>query len=185
MSLEHKSEFAELILEVFDKVLFAPGDWHTGMNMMQSIYNIYWHLLLRPMKKWLKIVCLSKDVRNCYYEAHKLLMFCRSEFSQYLWYVFVSDRWEGYKAQLLDHRACNVVTQLAIDFHAFIVDAHQSDKGQVDEHLKMMAGFILLVNDFSDFIHAYQNQDSIGAEHGYQYFVPVWKQNGQNKYVKC
>ena len=54
VSLEDKSEFAELILDVFDCVLFVPGDWHTGMDMMQSIYNIYWHLLLKHMKSWLK-----------------------------------------------------------------------------------------------------------------------------------
>ena len=42
-----------------------------------------------------------------------------------------------------------------------------------------------MVNDLRDFIHAYQNQDSIGAEQGYQNFAPVWKVNGQSKYIKC
>ena len=84
LSLEEKSEFAELILDVFDRVLFAPEDWHTGMNMMQSIYSIYCHLLLKHTQSWLKIARLSKDIRSCYYKAHKLVMFCKQEFTRYL-----------------------------------------------------------------------------------------------------
>ena len=37
LSLENKTEFAELVLDVFDHTLFAPGDWQTGMNMLQAI----------------------------------------------------------------------------------------------------------------------------------------------------
>ena len=109
LSLEEKSKFADLILDVFDKVLFAPGDWHAGMNMMQAIYNIYWHSLLKHMKKRLNIARLSKNIRNCYYEAHKLLMFCNCEFTRYLWHLFVSDRWEKYEEKMSVRYACDTV----------------------------------------------------------------------------
>ena len=52
LSLEDKSMAADIILDVFDHTLFAPGDWHTGMNMLQGIFNIYWHVLLKHTKKW-------------------------------------------------------------------------------------------------------------------------------------
>ena len=55
---------ADIILDVFDHALFAPSDWHTGMNMLEGIFNIYWHILLKHTKKWLKVTCLSKDIRN-------------------------------------------------------------------------------------------------------------------------
>ena len=50
LSLEEKSVQADIILDVFDHTLFLPGDWHTGMNMVQAISNIYWHVLLKHMK---------------------------------------------------------------------------------------------------------------------------------------
>ena len=30
LSLEDKSDFAELVLDGFDCTLFSPGDWYTG-----------------------------------------------------------------------------------------------------------------------------------------------------------
>ena len=72
-----------------------------------------------------------------------------------------------------------------MDFHAYLMDAHQGDGEVVDEHLKMIAGFILMINDFRDFLKVYQAQDSFGAEEGYHNFAHVWKMNRQDKYVKC
>ena len=60
-----------------------------------------------------------------------------------------------------------------MDFHAYLMDAHQGDGGEVDEHLKMIAGFILMVNDLCDFLKSYQTQNSVGAEEGYHTFAPV------------
>ena len=84
LSIEDKSEFIELVLDVFDRALFIPGDWHTGMNMLQPIFKIYWHMIIKHFKVWLKIDRLSKDVSKCYYEASKIVFFCKREFSRYL-----------------------------------------------------------------------------------------------------
>ena len=75
LSIEDKSEFAELVLDVFDRALFTPGDWHTGMNMLQAIFKIYWHMIIKHFKVWLKIARLSKDVSKCYYEQARLFSF--------------------------------------------------------------------------------------------------------------
>ena len=50
LSVEAQSAFADLVLDVFDRALFVPGDWYTGLNMMQCIYSTYWHWLLKHTK---------------------------------------------------------------------------------------------------------------------------------------
>ena len=184
MSLEEKSRIAEITLDVFDRCLFAPGDWHTGMNMMQGLYNIYWHMILKHMKKWLKIARLSKDVRNCYFEASRLILFCNREFARYLWHDFISENYHKYRADLHRRDDVVVVTQIAVDFQSHLREGHKNTVN-VDEHFKMICGFILLVNNFRDFVDSYRQQDSIGIEQGYTEFAPVWKCNGQSKYLQC
>ena len=122
LSIEDKSEFAKLVLDVFDHALFAPGDWHTGMNMLQAIFKIYWHMIIKHFKVWLKIDRLSKDVSKCYYEASKIVLFCNWEFSRYLWHHFISKNWDDYCSQNWLISDVNVVTQIAIDFYVFIVN---------------------------------------------------------------
>ena len=128
---------------------------------------------------------LSKDVSKCYYEASKIVLFCNREFSCYLWHYFISTNWDDYCNQNWLISDVNVVAQIAIDFHAFIVNAHKDATPPVDEHLKMIAGFILMTNDFKDFVDSYRCSDSVGCERGYYNFAPVWKVNGQHKYVNC
>jgi hypothetical protein len=41
LSFEESSIQEEIFFEAFDKVMFLPGDWHTGMNMLQSIYKLF------------------------------------------------------------------------------------------------------------------------------------------------
>lgn len=48
----------------------------------------------------------------------------------------------------------------------------------------MISNFVLLSDDFIDFVDSFRKQDSIGIEDGYQCFVPVWKILGQTKYVE-
>ena len=120
LSVEARSAFADLILDVFDRALFAPGDWHTGLNMLQCIYSTYWHFFLKHMKRWLNIARLSKDIRNCYYKANKLVVFCNRDFSRYLVHIFLSRNCDTYQEMLLFHCEEDVVTQLAVDFDAYL-----------------------------------------------------------------
>ena len=98
------------------------------------------------MKKWLKIARLSKDIRNCYYQASKLVLFYNREFTQYLWHLFVLKNWEYYELAANTKSDVDVVTQIAVDFHAFLVDSHQQTLN-ADENLKMITGFILMTSD--------------------------------------
>ena len=40
LTFEESSMQAEIFLESFQNIMFLPGDWHTGMNMLQSIYSV-------------------------------------------------------------------------------------------------------------------------------------------------
>jgi hypothetical protein len=63
LSFEESSLQAEIFLDAFDKVMFFPGDWHTGMNMLQSIYKLFWINLFKPLRDILGWKRISKDVR--------------------------------------------------------------------------------------------------------------------------
>jgi len=71
LSFEETSIQAEIFLKAFDQVMFLPGDWHTdtGMNQLQSIYKLFWTDLLKPLRDHLGWKRISKDVRQCYYQA--------------------------------------------------------------------------------------------------------------------
>jgi len=46
LSFKQFSWQAEIFLDAFKLVMFLPGDWHTGLNMLLSIYKIFWSDLL-------------------------------------------------------------------------------------------------------------------------------------------
>ena len=69
LSFEETSIQAEIFLKAFDQVMFLPGDCHTGMNQLQSIYKLFWTDLLKPLRDHLAWKRISKDVRQCYYQA--------------------------------------------------------------------------------------------------------------------
>lgn len=98
--------------------------------------------------------------------------------------MFISNIWEYYESMLDVMIDKDGVVQIAVDFHEHLVNAHQSNE-DVDKHLKMIARFILMTNNFRNFVDCYRCQDSAGAEKGHFNFAPVWKMNKQNKYVNC
>jgi hypothetical protein len=53
LTFKESSMQAEIFLESFQNVMFLPGDWHTGMNMLQSIYKVFWTDILSPIKSFL------------------------------------------------------------------------------------------------------------------------------------
>ena len=45
--------------------------------------------------------------------------------------------------------------------------------------------FLFVSGDFLEFVAAYQNQDSVMVEVGYNSFAPIWKLLGQHKYLEA
>ena len=67
---------------------------------------------------------------------------------------FFSERWEKYILSMIFQSDVDIVMQVALDFHTYLVDVHQVDGGEVGEHLRMIMGFILMVDDLRAFLKA-------------------------------
>ena len=73
LSFKQSSLQAEIFLDAFKLVMFLPGNWHTGLNMLMSIYKIFWSDLLKPFQDLLRWKRLLKGVRSCYFQASCLV----------------------------------------------------------------------------------------------------------------
>ena len=179
LSLDGQSLNTETYIDVLEKTLFGLGDWHGGMNMIQTINKVYWDVLIDPIRDMLCWQRATKDCRSCYYQCSKLVLFLNREWCRYLWHRFVSDHWPTCKEMMSVGNDANVMTQLALDFRTYIVSGYD-DTDTGDEHLRFVCGFVLMSNIFKSFVDSYRVQDSIGIEQGYREMAPAWKINGQN-----
>ena len=184
LSLDEQAMNTETYIELIERTYFGAGDWHAGMNMMQTINKIYWDVLIDPVREMLGWQRVTKDCRACYYQCSKLTLFLNSYVYRYLWHRFVSDHWPKYKAVLTENNHENVITQIAVDFRSYIVDGYD-DTVTADEHLRFICGFVLMSDIFRNFVDSYRGQDSIGIDHGYDQMAPAWKICGQNKYLQA
>ena len=100
LSLVDESIQAEIFLDAMSNIMFIPGDWHTGMNYLQSIYKVFWDVLLRPLKDMLGWSRITKDVRGCYYQASRLLVYCHQQFTRYLLQDYISKNIAMYETGL-------------------------------------------------------------------------------------
>ena len=187
VTLEDESLQMEVFIEVFSTIIMmVPGDWHTGLNMLQSIYSIFWNVLLEPLKDILKIGRVSKDVRNCYYQASKLVQWANVECNRYLTHNFAAAKAPAY-AQLIESESegknshAKALGQYAIDFDKFISE----HIGDVDERLSLGCVFVRRSNEFLSFVEAYRCQDSFEVELGYHRFSLIFKMLGQHTYHNC
>ena len=80
---------SEIFLEALMVVKQLPGDWHTGMNSLQSIYNLYYVGFLDQFQELLGWKKISNDVRSCYYQAARLVSFVSDELSRFMAHQFV------------------------------------------------------------------------------------------------
>jgi hypothetical protein len=71
---------AEVFPESFCNIMFLPGDWHTGMNMLQAIYRVFRVDILNPMKMFIGWKRISQDVRGCYFQAARLTCYIAHKF---------------------------------------------------------------------------------------------------------
>jgi hypothetical protein len=71
---------AEVFPESFRNIMFLPGDWHTGMNMLQAIYRVFWVDILNLMKTFIGWKRISQDVRGCYFQAARLTCYIARKF---------------------------------------------------------------------------------------------------------
>ena len=111
---------AEIFLESFQNIMFLPGDWHTGMNMLQSIYIVFWTNILSPIESFLGWKRISKDVRGCYFQAACLVRYIHNVLSTYLLRCFVSSIFEDITKSMYERANADVLCNVAILYHECI-----------------------------------------------------------------
>ncbi len=161
--------------------MFLPGNWHTGMNMLQSIYKLFWINLLKPLRDLLGWKRILKDDCSSYYQVLWLVKCAHDDVSLCLQRSFMSCYYENYKDTIKDDLPANVPCTIAVHLQSFLSHALQS----TNEHLKMMVNFTIVLGDVMEFVSVYWSQDSITVDHRYLWFVPIWKILGQVKYLEA
>ena len=66
-------------LQALEAVIELPGDWHAGLSMLQSIYSLYYVGFLNQIQSLLGWKRINQDVRGCYYQASRLVIFVHDE----------------------------------------------------------------------------------------------------------
>ena len=79
-------------LKALTVVQEVPGDWHTSLHMLASIYNLYDHCFLEEFQGLLHWKNINKDVRSCYFQASRLVTFVHDELRRFFIHQFVSER---------------------------------------------------------------------------------------------
>ena len=81
-------------MKALDCVVEAPGDWHTGLKMLTSIYNLYYHGFLEQFQCLLRWNRINKDVRSYYYQSTRLVSFVSEELNHFFMQDLVANRKE-------------------------------------------------------------------------------------------
>ena len=152
------------------------------MNMLQSIFKVWYTPLLSKFQTLLGWKRIQADVRGCYYQASRLVNFVYDEMLRYLMHLFISDNMQKYKDNMSDplYSDSDTVCLIAKDFNSFL----NRMKKCGDEWTRTCVLFVIMAGDFFKFVSAYRNADAVGVEMGYCRFAPVWQQLGQTKYLE-
>jgi hypothetical protein len=181
LSFEESSIQAQIFLEALNNVMFMPGDWHAGMNMLQSLHKLFWTNLLKPLRDILGWKRIAKDVRSCYYQALQLVKYTNNVRSYFLIRAFQLHHYESYEDRMRDDNTGDLLCSIVVEFQLFLSRLLQL----TDDHLKLMANVLLVLGEFLEFVSKYRSQDNITIEKGYQCFAPIWKVLGQVKYLEA
>ena len=168
---------AEIFLQALDCVVELPGDWHTGLNTLTSIYNLYYVGFLDQFQDHLYWKRINKDVRSCYYQAQRLVTFVHDELMRFFVHQFVATRERTEEDD--DLTAAQCVCKVATEFMSFLKEMKTCD----DKWISTCPNFLEMAYDFKEFVNAYRIGDSISIEYGYQKQAPAWEALGQHKYV--
>jgi hypothetical protein len=157
LTFEESSMQAEIFLESFQNIMFLPGDWHTGMNMLQSIYIVFWTNILSPIKSFLGWKRISKDVRGCYVQAACLVRYIHNVLSTYFLRCFVSSIFDDIAERMYERANADVLCNVAILYREWLMKSLKSS----DQHLRLCVHFMTMSGNFLEFVNAYRCQDSI------------------------
>ena len=70
---------AEIFLKALSVVMTFPGDWHSGLNMAQTVFNYCYTGFLDEFQSLLQWKRINKEVSSCYFQATRLITFVHDE----------------------------------------------------------------------------------------------------------
>ena len=79
LSAAQTNQLADNFEKAMTRIVIKAEDWHAGLSMVQSIFNIFWDSFLEPFYGILQWKKIYKDARNCYFSASQLIMFIYKE----------------------------------------------------------------------------------------------------------
>ena len=184
LSMRDNSATAECFTKALRRLMIIPGDWHAGLSMLQSIFNIFWEAFLEPLKVKLSWKNIIKDCSQQYFRCSKMVKLVYLELIDLLVKTYVSNKLDGVRAEFIssevDTSDANYCCHVATSFLAWVDDLTEGS----DYWLRTCALFVLMAKEFLTFVESYRCGDSIAIENGYQSFVSVWRCLGQTRYLE-
>ncbi len=116
---------SEVFLQALTVVMEAPGDWHSGMNMLQSIYNVYYPGFLDQFQGLLNWKRVTKEVRSCYFQASRLVTFVSDELMRFFLHQFIAERTTAPEDDNLRDSA--FIAKVTMEFMSFLKSLKESD----------------------------------------------------------
>ena len=83
---------AVIFLQPLEYAVEIPGDWYMGLNMLTSIYSIYYHGFLNQSEDLPGWKGLNKDARSCYFQSSRLVTFVHDELMRSSVHQFIANR---------------------------------------------------------------------------------------------
>eukprot|EP00956_Cyclotella_meneghiniana_P024722 scaffold50044_cov50-Cyclotella_meneghiniana.AAC.1 len=129
--------------------------------------------------KWSRV---SQDVRGCFFQASAIVKLLNIGNQNYLVMAFVTCHREAIQTIVSEtDNDVNAITEITKRYQSWLLGL----KDDTDHHVRLIANFVIMSNDFIDFMDSIRKQDTIGIEDGYQTFACIWKLLGQSKYLNC
>ena len=143
VSLNDMSSQCDEFEKALETLMSLPGDWHTGLNMIVSIFKCFYDPLLKPIQSLLDWKRINDKVSKCYYQANRLVQLSNEELHQFLIHQFVADNWEEYKAMFNDADVQNddVLCRVADNYRQYLLELTEDAEGDRDEFLVVCANF--------------------------------------------
>ena len=83
---------SEIFLKALTCVRDLLGDWHTGLNALTSIFNLYYVGFLNQFQDLLGWKKINKDVWSCYYQSSRLVECVSNELTRFFVHQFFLSR---------------------------------------------------------------------------------------------
>ena len=168
---------AEVFLKAMSVVMTLPGDWHSGLNIAQSIFSYSYHGFLEEFQQMLGWKRINKDVSSSYFQSTRLIMFVFEELTRFFVHQYVSEKTNVSDGSV--HSPSEFIVSHANGFGKWM----ESLKDSADKWISSCAVFWEMAHHLLEFINAYRVGDAVAVEVGYHMHLPRAEALGQKKYV--